>query len=177
MSLPRLVDIHYLRPPDREQVFTQHLIWEDEHVKITFATDLSLDAPVRIGEQVVLESGSDTIWFTFPGAWHDIGHFHRADGTFTGTYANILTPCRFEGDGVWRTTDLFLDVWMDPRGRVRILDEDELEHAEAAGWIEADIATRARAEALDLEKKAEAGTWPPPFVREWTLERARRQLG
>ena len=176
MGDPPLIDIHYLRPPDQEQIFTQHLIWEDAEVKITFSTDLSFEPPIRIDGDVVLETGSEVVWFTFPGAWHDVGLFHRADGTFTGTYANILTPCAFEEGGTWRTTDLFLDVWRDPTGRVQILDEEELEEAEARGWVTEEVARRARAEALALKQQAEAGLWPPPVVREWTLARARERL-
>ena len=177
MRPPPLIDIHYHRPPDRDQVFTQHLIWEDGEVKITFATGLSLDPPIRIDGEVVLETGSEVIWFTFPGAWHDIGLFHSAQGTFTGTYANILTPCRFDPDGTWHTTDLFLDVWRDPTGRVQILDENELDEAEALGWVTGDQAHRARVEARTLERQAEAGLWPPPVVGEWTLTRARERIG
>jgi predicted RNA-binding protein associated with RNAse of E/G family len=176
MSDPPLIDIHYLRPPDRVQIFTQHLIWEDAEVKITFSTDLTLDPPLRIDDVVVLETGSQVIWFTFPGAWHDIGLFHRADGTFTGTYANILTPCAFEEDGTWSTTDLFLDVWRDPAGRVQILDEDELAEAEERGWVTEDVAMRARVEAEALKQQAEAGLWPPPVVSEWSLAQARERL-
>ena len=176
MGDPPLIDIHYLRPPDREQIFTQHLIWEDAEVKITFSTDLSFEPPIRIDGDVVLETGSEVIWFTFPGAWHDVGLFHRADGTFTGTYANILTPCAFEEGGTWRTTDLFLDVWTDPTGRFQILDEGELEEAEARGWVTEEVARRAREEALALKQQAEAGLWPPPVVREWTLARARERF-
>ena len=176
MSDPRLIDIHYLRPPDREQIFTQHLIWEDPTVKITFSTDLTFDPPIQIGNTVVLETGSEAIWFTFPGAWHDIGLFHRADGTFTGTYANILTPCAFEKDDTWRTTDLFLDVWRDPDGRIQILDEDELDEAEERGWVTSEVALRARTEAQALKQQAEAGNWPPPVVSEWSLARARERL-
>ena len=176
MSEPPLVDIHYLRPPDREQRFTQHLIWDVAEVKITFATDLAFDPPLRIDGEVVLETGSQVIWFTFPGAWHDIGLFHRADGIFSGTYANILTPCAFGEDGTWRTTDLFLDVWKDPAGRIKILDEDELDEAEERGWVTEDTARRARAEAQTLKRQAEAGSWPPPVVGEWSLARARERL-
>ncbi len=176
MGDPPLIDIHYLRPPNREQIFTQHLIWDDAEVKITFSTDLSFEPPIRIEGDVVLETGSEVIWFTFPGVWHDVGLFHRADGTFTGTYANILTPCAFEEGGTWRTTDLFLDVWRDPTGRVQNLDEEELEKAEARGWVTEEVARRARAEALALKQQAEAGLWPPPVVREWTLARARERL-
>ena len=170
---PPLVHIHYLRPPDREQIFTQHLIHEEEGVKVTYAQDLRLEAPMRIAGAVVLETGSEAIWFTFPGAWHDIGLFHRADGSFTGTYANILTPCVFEEGGVWRTTDLFLDLWIDATGDLVRLDDDELEEAEVKGWVDPDTAQRAREEATTLATQAAAGRWPPEVVGRWTLARAR----
>ena len=170
---PPLVHIHYLRPPDREQIFTQHLIHEEEGVKVTYAHDLHFEAPMRIAGAVVLETGSEAIWFTFPGAWHDVGLFHRADGSFTGTYANILTPCVFEGGGIWRTTDLFLDLWIDPTGDLVRLDDDELEEAEAKGWVDRETAQRAREEATTLSVQAAAGLWPPEVVGRWTLARAR----
>lgn len=173
---PTLVHIHYLRPPDREQIFTQYLVWDDEQVKVTYADGLTLESPVRIAGEIVLEAGSDVVWFTFPGAWHDIGTFHRADGSFTGTYANILTPCVFEDIGKWRATDLFLDIWVEPSGAVLTLDEDELEEAEAKGWVTPAVGRRAREEARELVGQAEAGLWPPAVVGEWTVERARALL-
>ena len=176
MTAPPLIDIHYFRPPDREQIFTQYLIWDTHNVKVTFTVDLSLAPPLRIGDSVVLENGSSVIWFTFPGAWHDIGLFHLADGTFTGTYANILTPCRFGKDGTWRTTDLFLDVWRDLAGRIRVLDEEELREAVERGWVSEALAHRARAEAHVLKRRADEGLWPPAIVEEWTLDRARQRL-
>ena len=170
---PPLVHIHYLRPPDQEQIYTQYLIHEEEGVKITFALDLDFEQPIRIAGDIVLETGSEVIWFTFPGAWHDIGLFHRADGSFTGTYANILTPCVFEEGGVWRTTDLFLDLWIDSTGDLLVLDEDELEEAEVQGWVDPETAQRAREEVTGLSAQAAAGLWPPEVVGRWTLARAR----
>jgi predicted RNA-binding protein associated with RNAse of E/G family len=172
-ELPPLVHIHYCRPPDRERVYTQYPICEEEGVKVTYAHDLNLESPIRIAGAVVLETGSEVIWFTFPGAWHDIGIFHRADGSFTGTYANILTPCVFEEGGVWRTTDLFLDLWIDPTGNLLVLDEDELEEAEVKGWVDPDTARRAREEVRTLCAQAAARLWPPEVVGKWTLARAR----
>ena len=172
-EVPPLVHIHCLRLPDREQVFTQYLISDQEDVKVTYANDLEFDPPIRIAGGVVLETGSEVIWFTFPGTWHDIGIFHRADGSVTGIYANILTPCVFAEGGVWRTTDLFLDLWIDPDGHARTLDEGELEEAEAKGWVESGTAHRARKEVKILSDRAAAGDWPSETVGEWTLARAR----
>lgn len=171
-----MIRIHYLRPPDREEVFRQHLVHATDGVLVTLATDLAFDPPIEVEGEVVLETGSDAVWFTFPGVWHDIGRFHTADGTFKGWYANVLTPPVIEGD-VWRTTDLFLDVWL-PRdgGEPSVLDEEQLREAAEKGWVEP--ATRERAE-REVERILAAWReerWPPPVALEWTREKARAAL-
>ncbi len=173
MSASPLVDIHYLRPPDRKEIFTQRLLLDRRDVKVTFAENVSFDPPIRILGEIALEGGSDAVWFTFPGLWHDIGRFHLADGTFTGIYANILTPPLIQADGIWHTTDLFLDVWVTPSGEISVLDEDQLEEALRLEWISPDTAQRARAEVVWIQERYHEGRWPPPVVGAWTLHRAR----
>jgi predicted RNA-binding protein associated with RNAse of E/G family len=171
----RFVHIHYLRPPDRTQIFRQEIVHEEEGVTVTIARAMERSTPVHIDGGVVLEDGSDAIWFTFPGVWHDIGRFHRADGTFTGIYANILIPCTFKPGGIWRTTDLFLDLWIPPAGpegkTIRLLDEAELEEAEGRGWVTHEMAALARTEARRLMAAFGRGEWPPGIVHEWTRDR------
>ena len=174
MIPPSLVSIHYRRPPNRLEVFTQRLLVDDPDVKVTFAENVPFDPPIQIEDQVVLEAGSDAVWFTFPEVWHDIGRFHRADGTFTGIYANILTPPLIRADGIWHTTDLFLDVWVSPVGELTILDQDQLEEARIRKWISAEDANRAEEEVARIRALYGEGSWPPEIVAEWTLERAHR---
>ena len=168
------VRINYLRPPDRREVYVQRLLLDTPEVKITLAEAVPFDPPIRIRGEIALEAGSDAVWFTFPGRWHDIGRFHRADGEFTGLYANILTPPLIEPDGTWETTDLFLDIWVDPEGRLAVLDEEQLAEAEAKGWVSEARADRAREEVGWIEKEFQAGRWPPQVVKDWTLDRARQ---
>jgi predicted RNA-binding protein associated with RNAse of E/G family len=173
-STPERVRIHYHRPPDREEVFEQRVIaWTPDCV-VTLLERARLDRPMRIDGAVALEHGAPIVWFTFPGVWHDIGRFHTADGTPTGLYANVLAPVEFVAPDRWRTTDLFLDVWLDAAGRLHVLDEDELDAALRAGWIDEATAAAARAEAERIRADALAGTWPPPIVEDWPLERALR---
>lgn len=167
------VEIHYRRPPDRLSVFRQRLVHEGDGCVVTLMEATPLAAPSRAGDRIILEPGAPVVWFTFPGAWHDIGRFHTADGRFTGYYANLLTPVRFLAPHVWETTDLFLDVWLDADGTALLLDEDELDAALATGWLDAGTAAAARAEADRLLAAARSGTWPPTVARDWTLERAR----
>jgi predicted RNA-binding protein associated with RNAse of E/G family len=169
------VTIHYRRPPDRKDIFRQYLLLDSPTVKVTFAHPVTLPAPVEIGGKPVLESGADAVWFTYPGLWHDIGRFHTADGRFTGVYANILTPPRFDGLE-WHTTDLFLDIWIGVGEDPRVLDEDQLAHALEEGWIDKVRAERARKEASALLSAARREVWPPRIVGEWTRERALQAL-
>ncbi len=175
MSSGDRVLIHYRRLPDHERVFDQRIVLERNDVIITLSQPLDLAEPMTLDGRVMLEPKSLALWFTFPGEWHDIGLFHRADGAFTGMYANILTPPEIEGS-VWRTTDLFLDVWWPEGDEAQILDEDELDEALARGHIDRVTAARARAEAERLLGLARDGAWPPEVVSEWTLVRAVGEL-
>ena len=166
-----LVRIHYHRPPDRLDIFEQHLVHDGPDVKVTLAPAVRRAAPIVIDGRTVLEDGSAVVWFTFLGVWHDVGRFHTAGGAFTGIYGNVVTPVDVGPDHRWDTTDLFLDLWLDERG-VRVLDAEELQEAHTRGWIDAVTADRARAEVESLKADAEVGRWPPPVVEQWTLERA-----
>ncbi|HEX6133246.1 MAG TPA: DUF402 domain-containing protein [Longimicrobiales bacterium] len=164
--------IRYSRPPDRTTLFRQQLVQRTDDCIVTLLEHATLTRPVIARDRVVLESGAPVVWFTFPDRWHDIGRFHTRDGSFTGWYANILTPVHFVAPDIWETTDLFLDVWLDDEGAV-LLDESELQAAVDGGSVSAEHAARARAEAADLLAQARSGAWPPPICEAWTLARAR----
>lgn len=144
---------------------------------VTLLERAPLVQPSIVGSETVLEPGSSVVWFTFAGTHHDIGRFHTLDDRFTGFYANVLSPVEGLDGTEWRTTDLFLDVWLGAAGGpARILDEDELEDALARGWIDSSTAAAARREAERLVQDAARGAWPPAVVSEWTLGRARAAL-
>ena len=171
-----LIHLHYHRPPDREQIYQQNLIAEEAAAHVTLSTDLTIDTPARIKGETVLEVGSKIIWFTFPDTWHDIGLFHKSDGTFTGIYANIITPLKQLSPFVWETTDLFLDVWINSRKEFFVLDEDEFTLAKRNKWISSTTASNAISESKRLADGYRDGTWPPPFIFEWNLARALQLL-
>lgn len=173
--MSRTVEIRYRRLPDREQRFVQRVVDESPERVVTLLDAAELSRPVRVHGEPVLEAGSPVVWFTYPGRWYDIGRFHLADGTFTGFYANVLTPVRMEGDR-WETTDLCLDVWVGADGRIEILDEPEFAAAVEEGWVDTATATIARETAETLENAARQGVWPPDDVYRWDLERARGAL-
>jgi predicted RNA-binding protein associated with RNAse of E/G family len=172
-----LIEIVYRRPPDRVQTFRQLLVDSGDAGVVTYLDAAEVPEPVRDDAgRVILEPGAPIVWLTFPGAWHDIGRFHLADGTFTGLYANVLTPVAMDGLR-WETTDLFLDVWLAREAPTpSILDRDELDQAEREGWLDTGTADRARQEAQRLLGLHADRAWPPPIAGDWTLARTRAAL-
>lgn len=175
-STTESVRIRYRRPPDREELYDQLVLARTDTCAVTLLEAVELVEPLVIGGKIVLEPGAPIVWFTFAGAWHDIGRFHTAAGVFTGLYVNILTPILDTNASDWQTTDLFLDLWLQS-GSVSIEDIDELARAEAEGWLDHERARRARDEATNILLGATAGAWPPDIVHEWTLQEAERFLG
>jgi predicted RNA-binding protein associated with RNAse of E/G family len=171
------VVIRYRRLPDRETVFEQKMVHDGGDHLVTLLEAAPLDRAVTVRGAPVLEPGAPVVWVTYPGLWYDVGRFHLRDGTFTGWYANVLTPVQVEGT-CWSTTDLCLDVWRpaDPDGEVALLDEGEFEAAVRREWIDAPTARRALDTAASLRACAEIGSWPLSHATEWTLERARAAL-
>ena len=165
------VKIHYHRPPDRTTIFENELIYSDDAVIVTIMRATPLPRPLIIGGKTALEDGAPAVWFTFPDEPYDVGRFHNRAGEFTGIYANILTPVDFVSSTEWRTTDLFVDVWLDRDGNLSVLDEDELEDAVRNGWIDRALADEARRSAYDLVTRHANGTWPPAVVYDWPIER------
>ena len=169
------VQIHYRRLPDRLQVFEQVVVAEEGGCIVTLLPMADLRNPVRVGGRTVLEPGAPVVWFTYHGRAYDAGRFHLADGTFTGVYANMLSPVQMNGSR-WDTTDLCLDVWVGADGAVELLDEDEFQAAVEQGWIDAHTAAATRWQADILVGKARRGTWPPAHIHYWTLERVQETL-
>lgn len=94
-----------------------------------------------------------------PGAAHSIWWFFNRGG-FLGWYVNLETPATRHTDGV-DTTDLVLDVWIEPDHRWEWKDEDEL--AARTGnplYFDHTAATAIRAEGRRLIELAEAGAFP-----------------
>jgi predicted RNA-binding protein associated with RNAse of E/G family len=160
-----LIAIHYRRPPDRLRVYVQQVVHEQDDVIVTVSEPLELEQPVQVNGEIALETGSRAVWFTFPDMWHDIGRFHRADGSFTGVYANILTPPVIDGP-----------IWVSPTGVSELLDEDEFLEGVAQKHVDQETADRARWEAEQIIGRHRRGLWPPPIVAEWTLERVLKKL-
>jgi hypothetical protein len=77
---------------------------------------------------------------------------YRSDeGEVRGTYVNVCTPVEVFPDAV-RYVDLHVDVVKHADGTVERVDDGELDDAEAAGDLPADLAARARDVAAAIER-------------------------
>jgi hypothetical protein len=80
------------------------------------------------------------------GRRHMIRHFYADDGAFAGWYVNLQEPVVRRPRGL-DSTDLQLDLWIEPGGRVTWKDEDHLEQAVGYGIFTREVARAVRAEA------------------------------
>ena len=172
--MSELIHYEYIRPGKRVMRFEQWLVEDRPDVKILLL-ERHEGPGLQVGPTTILERGAPAVWFVFPGAWFDVGRFHRADGTFTGWYANICTPVQMDGD-VWSSTDLFLDYWMPAAGGGQWLDEHEFIMAIREGLVDHQQGARAANVRREIDRLREAGEWPPEVARDFTLTQARDLL-
>jgi hypothetical protein len=93
---------------------------------------------------------------TRPGEAHSLLHFFHHDGSFRGWYVNLERPLERTPVG-FDFVDLLLDVWIEPDGSWRWLDEDELAEGVARGVLTEADAAAARAEG---ERVVAERPWP-----------------
>ena len=67
--------------------------------------------------------------FKLVGKWFNVVKVRNLRGEHTGYYCGITARPKLLEDGSVEITDLFLDLWVSPDLRYRVLDQDELEEA------------------------------------------------
>lgn len=97
----------------------------------------------------------DVLIVAHPGRAHSIWLF-REEERFAGWYVNLEAPWQPSRHG-FDTEDHVLDVWVDRSGRWAWKDEDELEVAVAAGFLDPTQAAAIRAEGERVLEE-----WPLP---------------
>ncbi len=160
----------FVRPPNRRSTYSSTLLHAGED-RIVIEQTISPSKPLRIDDQEVMGSGYHAVWFLYKEARWDVARVYQPDGTFTGYYADILEPVRWEGAGphtLAPIVDLFLDLWIMPDGRVTVLDEDEFEAALSSGAISPQQGQEARRTLSELLERIRNHTFPPDVVREYT---------
>jgi len=147
--------------------FLDELVFRSDQIIVGKSHVTSANSVIFDGK-TVLAQGFPIIYFQFLGKWFTIVKIRNLQGEHTGYYCDIVLPPRLSGKWV-EITDLFLDLWVSPDLRYRILDEDELEEALQKEWIKKELYDKARRELQRLIRKVENKRFPPPPVKD--LER------
>lgn len=171
-----LITLEYHRPGKGVTTFAERLVLDRPDLKVLLLLEAHAGETVHVGDAVALDAGAPVVWFVFPGKWHDVGRFHRADGTFTGYYTNLVTPVEMHGDR-WVSRDLFLDLWQPADGEPSWLDEDELAAAVRQGHVDAATRQRILNERASIDFQLRRGAWPPGPAVDIDLRQARELLG
>jgi hypothetical protein len=102
------------------------------------------------GLGLIIEEGDYALTRVKEGDWLVKHSYFSAEGDLRGHYWNINTPVEFYPDKI-RYIDLHVDVILEKeRGKLEIIDRDQLERLALEGYIKEELADKARelAEAL-----------------------------
>jgi len=167
----RRINIVYRRLPGDLRMFPG-IVREATPSHLVVESPIMVTRRRRIFGKVIADSGYLAIWFIYRHRCYDIGKFYDKDRKFIGYYCDIIQPVRKLHRDRSKTTvitDLFLDLWITPKQRYFILDEDELETALKGGYISPALADHARRQMRLLTRRVRTGRFPPLSVQKATL--------
>jgi GrpB-like predicted nucleotidyltransferase (UPF0157 family)/predicted RNA-binding protein associated with RNAse of E/G family len=156
--------LRYVRLPDRVTELRDKLVYRSRRVVVGEGRIASVHRVVFDGE-VVMAPGYQIVYFELIGKWFSVGKIRDVQGKFKGYYCDIVTPPRLLADGGLELTDLFLDLWVSPDLRYKVLDEEELEEAYRKGWIVEQLYERAKKELKRLVASVEKQEFPLQAVK------------
>jgi uncharacterized protein len=81
-----------------------------------------------------------------------------------GCYVDIATPLQKQ-NGIYKLTDLILDLWIFPDGRYEELDVGEFEQAVASRIISQEWEAYARKTFISLKNGITAGKFPDRYIK------------
>jgi len=104
----------------------------------------------------VFEPGDRFVEYYYTERWFNIFAIESGSGARKGWYCNITEPAAITDEYITQV-DLFLDVWVNPRGVPLILDEDEFAAASMLSTAQREGAHRGLQALLQLlERREEA---------------------
>ncbi len=162
--MPKL-HLRYIRLPNQVSDLWSELVYRSKKV-IVGKSEITSTHRVKFDGEVVLAPGFKIFHFDLVGKWFDIGKIRDLNGKHTGYYCDIATPPKLLQDGGIELTDLFLDLWVSPDLRYKILDEEELEDAFCKGWIAKELHDKAKEQLKKLIGRVDQGSFPPYEVRQ-----------
>ncbi|HYL45235.1 MAG TPA: DUF402 domain-containing protein [Ktedonobacteraceae bacterium] len=95
-----------------------------EHLAAGVVVQAYWSQPTKELEYTRFEPGDNFREYYYTNRWFNIFDIASTEGIRKGWYCNIAEPAVIYADHI-EQIDLFLDVWVTPRGETLILDEDE----------------------------------------------------
>ena len=156
--------LRYVRLPDNVLDLDDDLVYMSKGIIVGKSQIRSANSVVFDGK-TVLAPGYLIVYFELMRKWFSVGKIRDPSGKHTGYYCDIISHPRLLEDGGVEITDLFLDLWVAPDLRYKVLDEEELEDAVEKGWITEQLYEKARVELEKLVTSVRQGNFPPPLVK------------
>ena len=85
-------------------------------------------------KDIVIPSGSTTIAHYWTDRGYVVWRMYGPEGLLIGTLFHIVKDVIIASTHV-QYLDLIVDIWIAPAGKLRVLDEDELEECKKAGLV------------------------------------------
>jgi hypothetical protein len=164
------VQIEYIRPGEDVTYYEEEFFAQDESCLRTFKTlpeDISINLSNALLTQNLIGPGkrvgtiSKLYFFNEP---FNLLEFCTADGELLGHYSDIGEPVIQLSPNEFQMTDLFLDVWLFPDGRLLELDWDEFEEAIHQKLITPTQAELAQKAMQRLVEEIAGGIYPSRYI-------------
>ena len=165
-----LVRMKYIRPGKETTYYEEDFVAQDKICLRTYTTlpeniveyiSRALQSQNLIKSHQRAAAISKTYFFTEP---FNLLEFRDRDGTLLGHYSDIGEPVLQLSPNIYQMTDLYLDVWLQPDGRLRELDWDEFEVALQEQILTPTQAELARATMQRLVREADEGIYPAKYL-------------
>lgn len=165
-----LVRIEYIRPGKEVTYYEEDFVAQDELCLRTYKSlpeNISEPLSQALQRQGLIEPYQravmiiKTYFFAEP---FNLLEFRGADGTLLGHYSDIGEPVLQLGRGEFQMTDLYLDIWLYPDGRLLELDWDEFEEAIQEKVINSAQANLACTTMKRLVGEIEQGIYPTKYT-------------
>jgi GrpB-like predicted nucleotidyltransferase (UPF0157 family)/predicted RNA-binding protein associated with RNAse of E/G family len=163
LATPRL-HLRYLRLPAQVLEMYDELVFKSKRV-IAGRSQVTSTHSIMFDGKTVLKAGFPITYFELTGKWFNVVKVRNLRGRHTGYYCDIATPPKLLKDGSVELTDLFLDLWVSPDLKYKVLDEEELEDALKNGWISKGLYETAKRELQKLVAMVEKRKFPPQLIR------------
>ena len=164
------VRIEYIRPGKEITYYEEDFVSQDDVCLRTFKTlppDIAEHLSSALQKQNLILPGQQvltigkTYFFAEP---FNLLEFRGADGSLLGYYSDIGEPTIQLTPNTFQMTDLYLDIWLFPDGRLLELDWDEFEEAiehQVITPVQADLAREAMKRLVDEVKE---GIYPNRYL-------------